>query len=79
MSSVFCTSCGKDRNSVSGRPSALLKGGMNLLCETCSNAGYEPRHLIIIVGRSKGVDFVRPWILSHKYVGDPITAIELTT
>lgn len=76
---MICVSCGKQRQSVCARQSALIDTVNLLLCDECSGKQFEPRHLIVIVGRSKGIDRVRDYIISHKYVGPDITAAELTT
>lgn len=47
------------------------------LCDSCANANLEPRHIVIIAGRSKGIDFVREYIVQHKYLGEEISAQEL--
>lgn len=72
-----CASCGKQKASVSPRKSTIFNGATFLVCDTCRDKKYEPRHFIIIVGRSKGTDAVREHINKRLYVGPEITAVEL--
>lgn len=72
-----CQSCGKQKQSVSPKKSALYNGVTFLVCDTCKERKFEPRHFIIIVGRSKGADVVRDYIVKRLYVGEEITASEL--
>jgi hypothetical protein len=39
-------------------------------CTNCSDDGFEPRWLIILIGRT-GKD-VSPWLDERKYVGEDI-------
>lgn len=75
---MVCQSCGKPKNSLGPRKSSIVRGHTLLQCESCREQKFEPRHLIIIVGRSKGREAVREQILKHLYVGPEITAVELT-
>ncbi len=72
-----CQSCGKNKQSVAPRKSAIVNGATLLVCDTCKEKKFEPRHLIIIVGRSKGPAAVRDHINKRLYVGEEITASEL--
>lgn len=72
-----CQSCGKQKQSVSPKKSAIFGGATFLVCDTCRDRKYEPRHFIIIVGRSKGPQAVREQINKRLYVGEEITASEL--
>jgi len=47
------------------------------MCETCINEKLEPRWVVILAGRSNGVDFVREFVLKKKYIGNEISASEL--
>lgn len=73
-----CQSCGKQKQSVGAKKSAIAPGHTFLICESCREKKYEPRHLIIIVGRSKGPQAVREHIIKHLYVGEEITASDIT-
>jgi len=72
-----CQVCGKSRHSVTPKKSSIVNGATLLVCDSCKEKKFEPRHLIIIVGRSKGPSFVRDYINKRLYVGDEITAAEL--
>lgn len=72
-----CQCCGKQRQTISPKKSAIMNGTTLLVCDICKEKKYEPRHLIIIVGRSKGAQSVREFINKKLYVGEEITAAEL--
>lgn len=75
---MLCQSCGKPKDSIGPRKSFILSDTTLLLCDGCRENKFEPRHLIVIVGRSKGALFVREQIVKRLYVGEEITAAELT-
>lgn len=75
---MVCQSCGKPKQNIFPRKSAIVKGYTFLQCEACREKRYEPRHLIIIVGRSKGPAAVRDHVVKRLYTGEEITAAELT-
>jgi hypothetical protein len=50
---------------------------MSLMCQTCIDAKYEPRWVIVLAGRSKGADSVKDFIIKRRYVGNDILANEL--
>lgn len=75
---MVCQSCGKPKNSLAPRKSAIMKNVQLLQCDSCRENKFEPRHLIIIVGRSKGLPAVREQIVKRLYVGETITGEELT-
>jgi len=47
------------------------------MCQTCIDDKLEPRWVIILAGRQKGSEFVRDYIIKHRYVGRPISAEEI--
>ena len=47
------------------------------MCETCINAKFEPRWVVILAGRSNGPDYVKEIIAKQRYIGKPILASEL--
>lgn len=75
---MVCQSCGKPKQNISPRKSSIVKSVTLLQCDACKEKKFEPRHLIVIVGRSKGPAAVRDQVVKHLYVGDEITAAELT-
>lgn len=74
---MICQCCGKQRQSVSPKKSSLIQGNTILICDVCREKRYEPRHVIVIVGRSRGPSAVRDYIAKKLYVGNEITAQEL--
>ena len=76
---VSCQVCRVQRKpgNIHSRESKLLKGHKILVCNLCEQRGYEPRHLIILIGRKEGYKSVLEYIEGNRYVGAPITAKEL--
>ncbi len=73
-----CQSCGEQKSTLAPQKSTLMRDVVLIMCDQCRNAKFEPRHLIVLYGRSKGVEQVREFIVKRKYVGSEITAYELT-
>jgi hypothetical protein len=74
---MICSSCKKAKHNLSPHKSSLLPTSL-LLCNSCIEAKFEPRHIIILVGRTKGAEHVREYIIQRRYIGEEITARELT-
>lgn len=56
----------------------MLPGAQMFLCQTCLDAGYEPRGYLIIASRQPSNKAnANKWIKKRKYIGDPILAEEL--
>lgn len=70
-----CSSCGKDKNSLTPKKSKL-SGTQIFLCTECIEKKREPRYLIIIYGRANGFDSVAEYVKQQRYVGDKILAEE---
>lgn len=77
METVNCYSCSKVKNKLSVKKSSLFPILNLLMCETCINAKYEPRWVIILAGRQNGMDAVRDFVIKKRYVGNDISASEL--
>ena len=75
---MICQSCSKQKAELFPRKSLLLNKTTLLLCQTCIDYGFEPRYLIVLFGRSRGIDSVREFIVKRRYIGADITALELT-
>lgn len=71
-----CQSCQKPKASLSSVNSKIFPALVNLMCKTCIDGGFEPRGLIVM-GARQGVD-VRRYIVDKKYVGEELSAIEVT-
>jgi len=76
MDKILCYSCSKSKHKLNAKKSSLLPINL-LMCESCINAKFEPRWLIILAGRSNGADSVREFVLKKKYIGNEISASEL--
>ena len=72
-----CYSCGKQKEELHSKNSELLPGVKLLMCKSCIEAKYEPRHVIIIASRSFGAEKVRNFIVNRRYLGEEITGVEL--
>ena len=47
------------------------------MCETCIDAKFEPRWVLILAGRQFGAEHVKEFIQKRRYVGQEISASEL--
>ena len=74
---MLCYSCGKDKNELHPKKSAILNGVNVLMCQSCIELKHEPRWLIILAGRQKGPEHVREYVIKHLYTGRQITAEEI--
>jgi hypothetical protein len=72
-----CSSCNKSKAELHYKNSELLPGVKNLMCQSCIDLKFEPRHMIIIASRSYGADKVRDFIVKRRYIGDEITGLEM--
>lgn len=70
-----CICCNKQRKQL--YPVDALIGDKVLLCNRCRSAGHQPRHMIILLGRSKSVANIRGYIKDSKYCGEDVSAREL--
>ena len=76
MEKILCYSCNKTKNKLDVKKSSLLPINL-LMCETCITSKFEPRWVIILAGRSNGVDHVKDYIQKKRYVGNDVSASEL--
>ena len=72
-----CYSCNKNKNELHPKKSELLDGVTSLMCQTCIDARYEPRWIIVLAARSRGADLVKDFIIKRRYVGPEIMGNEL--
>jgi hypothetical protein len=73
----ICSSCRKQRYEVHAAKSVLIPSINLLMCKTCINKGFEPRHIIILAARSGKIRECRPFIVESKYEGEPIHASDI--
>lgn len=76
MEKILCYSCNKSKNKLDAKKSSLLPINL-LMCETCITSKLEPRWVIILAGRSNGVDHVKDYVQKKRYIGNEISASEL--
>jgi protein-arginine kinase activator protein McsA len=72
-----CYSCNKQKANLEPSKSSLINGITIFLCNTCIEEKLEPRWVIILAGRQNGADYVRDYIIKHRYVGKSISAEEI--
>ena len=72
-----CYSCGKQKNELQPKKSDIMNGITVFMCQTCIEAKFEPRWVIVLAGRQKGAEYVRDYIIKRRYVGRIIDAEEL--
>lgn len=68
----ICTSCQKQKHHLRSRPSKLKPDTMIYLCETCFKNNFEPRWIVMMVGRSEGFDAIKGYVKPQRYIGEPI-------
>ncbi len=76
MEKILCYSCNKTKHKLDVKKSSLLPINL-LMCETCVTSKFEPRWVIILAGRSNGVDHVKEYIQKKRYIGNEVSASEL--
>jgi len=74
---MLCYSCSKQKDQLHPCQSAILEGVSLFMCQSCIDDKFEPRWVIILAGRQKGAEFVRDYIIKHRYFGRPISAEEI--
>ena len=74
---MLCFSCGKQKNELQPKKSDILNGVQLFMCESCIEAKFEPRWVVVLGGRQNGTDSVRDYIVKRRYVGRTIDAEEL--
>jgi hypothetical protein len=74
---MLCFSCGKQKNELQPKKSAIIDGVTIFMCQLCVDSKFEPRWVIILGGRQNGAESVRDYIIKRRYVGKPISAEEL--
>jgi hypothetical protein len=72
-----CYSCSKQKNELQPKKSDIMSGITIFMCQSCIDAKFEPRWVIVLAGRQKGPEFVRDYIIKRRYVGRVIDAEEL--
>lgn len=72
-----CYSCSKPKNELHPKKSELLNGVTSFMCQSCIDARFEPRWVIVLAGRSNGPESVKDFITKKRYIGDEILANEL--
>lgn len=76
-SGARCAACQKNKFQLRFRKSRL-NGQKMLVCNTCFDAGYEPRWLVILSAQDdKDSPPVRDCLINHKYEGSEISALDL--
>jgi len=74
---MLCFSCSKQKDQIHPCLSNILEGVNLFMCQSCIDDKYEPRWVIILAGRQKGAEYVRDYIIKHRYFGRPISAEEI--
>ena len=75
--SINCSSCGKVRKDLFPKKSPLMAGVTLYMCQTCINAGFQPRWVIILHARKNGIESVSDYLRKHRYIGRDIIGSEL--
>lgn len=73
-----CTVCDKQKHELKRKVSKCLPGTPMFLCKDCLDGKREPRGYVILAGRRDGLEAIQYWIKPQRYLGEPITARELS-
>ena len=74
---MLCYSCGKQKAELHPKKSSIMSGITLFMCQTCIDAKFEPRWVIVLSSRQNGPESVRDYIVKRRYVGNTIFAEEL--
>lgn len=72
-----CQICEKPQHQLVVKKSKLMADVRLRLCKTCADSGFEPRWMIILVGRARGFAAVEHYIKKRLYRGEEVLASEL--
>lgn len=75
---IRCQSCEQPKDKLVVRKSKIMPDMALKMCNMCIDSNYEPRWLVILVGRSKGFGQVEKHITKRLYLGEEILASELS-
>ena len=65
MDRLLCYSCNKNKNKLNSKKSSLLNINL-MMCETCIDAKFEPRWVLILAGRQFGAEHVKEFIQKKR-------------
>ncbi len=72
---LTCQSCGEQKLTLNKVRSSLINTMELVMCNTCISLKYEPRYIIILAARTRGLeDIVRKFIKERRYKGTDIPA-----
>lgn len=74
---TVCSACSQPRAEIKMTTSKVLPGIPVYMCARCLADGYEPRELIILAARERGLDEIKHYIRPARYHGDPILLAEV--
>jgi len=75
---MICASCGEAKAELHAKRSQLFNSMKILLCNSCTESKYEPRYLVIMYARSRGVDAILSKVINQRrYVGKTIEATDV--
>lgn len=74
---MLCSVCKQNRNEIHPKKSRLMADAKLYLCNECLKEKREPRYLVVLHGRSNGIDSISDYIKNKRYVGAEILLSEL--
>lgn len=74
---AVCSSCRQPKFRLTPKKSRLKPEMMLLLCETCIKNRFEPRGIVMLVGREYGPEAIKDYIRPKRYLGEPILVEDL--
>lgn len=77
MSEMTCSSCNNIRAELHPSKSKLVPGMTLFMCQSCIDAKYLPRWVLILHARHNGINSISDYLRNRKYFGKEITGSEL--
>ena len=74
---MLCQSCNQQKYQLHTKKSNIMGDISLVMCQSCIDAKYEPRWIIILAARSVGSDAVKDYIINKRYIGRDITGVEI--
>lgn len=76
MNRSTCQCCNKPKSELKSYKSKLINMKL-VMCTSCIESKFEPRFIIILTARARGLDTVKEYISKHRYSGEAIHAKDI--
>lgn len=76
---MICSICDGHKQAVKKRNSRLIESMSFYSCDTCTKAKKEPRYIVVLAGRTYGIEKVADHLKRKLYDGSDIAAADLVS